>query len=177
MITINLLPWRNDKIRREKKAATKIWLSAFIVPVCVLVAMNWLLSANINDSKSRISFLKQQWRELSNRKQIKFSNNHVQWPSVLDKNMLLHLVEVKKLLLELGDMQTSGLCFTELIRMGNIIYFSGYARSAEELTEYLTHWSSASLFSDMQIDQLQRENTNNPAYFRFHAVERHPFPR
>lgn len=162
MVMINLLPWREGARLYHNKVIKKMLLAAIFLALSMLSGVHWVLSCKEKQIDDHVMRLRSELKryELQKKAEVR--------PTFIKE--LRHVQSLtNKVFLELGKVQSTGVCFTKISRLKNTIAFSGQASSAAELTDYLSNWNAAYLFSEIKIVQLEQQE-NQPIKFLFHAV-------
>ncbi|TAK76171.1 MAG: hypothetical protein EPO11_04605 [Gammaproteobacteria bacterium] len=158
MVTINLLPWRDHLRRYQEKSVKRIILIAISVSLSLLFAVHWTL------------------KEMIHREQLKVLALQALQPSLPAEDSSGKFDRARfatqNLFAELAKGYDDDVCFTGITREKNSITFSGSARTAAELTDFLKNWHATYLFAEIKIDQLQYQPDNGWVQFRFRAIER-----
>jgi hypothetical protein len=77
-------------------------------------------------------------------------------PENISKKLFNHKKFTKKLFVGLGRWNPSHVCFVEITRRLNTLYFLGNARSIADLTAFLISEKSMNLFKTVQIKQIEQ---------------------
>ncbi len=155
---INLLPWRQHLRLQQEKITKQIIFIAIGMTLAMVIAAHYTMSEMIDRVQTQVFELK--------KLQPVVQNDHAT-PQVERGQQ-----RTKNLFIEVMKRHHYEVCFTEIARERNIVDFSGSAKTAAELTEFLIHWQAAYLFSEIKIDKLQNQRESDGIEFHFHAVER-----
>ncbi len=157
MVEINLLPWRDYLSVYERKQLLRFILVPLLMAVMAVAATHMLFAQLLSALQIKKTELDQSLGQYT----------QLQTPYVpVNANIT---GQIAALFAALTKPQPSSVCFTEITHKQNATIFAGRARSAADLTDYLLHWNAASLFTELQIEQLQRDS----AYvvkFRFRGL-------
>jgi Tfp pilus assembly protein PilN len=157
MVEINLLPWRDYLSVFERKQLLRFILVALLAAIMAVAGTHMLFAQLLSDLQIKKTELDQ----------VLSQHAPLQAGYVPAGGNVTG--QVVALYAALAHLQPSSVCFTEITHKQNITSFAGRARSAADLTDYLLHWNAAALFTELQIEQLQRDS----AYvvtFRFRGL-------
>jgi Tfp pilus assembly protein PilN len=164
MVNINLLPWRQQQRKYEQKSLKVIMGSVFAI-VLITVCIRYLYVAyQIDEVSARVESLQQQVVQRS--KQQDNKNELAQVDKL--KELQVHDITIKSLLVLLGLPYDDEVCFSAISRQKNKLSFVGRTRSPADLTHFLRSWQAANLFADVQIERLERDAKPN-MFFHFQA--------
>lgn len=162
MVTINLLPWRDYARIYERKYLRKMILINLIILSVLFISARLFITNQEIDLQSRIMYLQKEIKKYDVpliKKQVSFS------PSIYIKPHT-----IKKLLAGLVSINGIQVCFANVERVGDKISFVGKAHSAADLTEFLSQWKAASLFSQIKIQSIEQQE-NDGIGFGFQAIQ------
>lgn len=162
MIEINLLPWREAVRTRQQKILKQLLISSVLAIISFIIILHYFLSYRLIDINARITNL-QKDLEMINKKKDKIDGDNMQ-------QVIRYGANLNALWLALNKTDLTGICYIEIARVKNKIYFKGYARSTVILLHYLEELRVAHFFSEIQLHKLVQQNYN--LHFYFSAVEK-----
>lgn len=167
MVEINLLPWR-QQARLYQRKMTKIFIFVSVVlPMLILTGIHFILAQWVVDAGFRVSHLA---AEITAIKQAMLPQQDDLFTATIRKMFADRDTSVQ-LFTELDSVKMNEVCFTEITRKNQVVTFSGYARSINELTEFLKNWPIASLFSQIRLMDLHYQSGDRRTDFRFYGEE------
>lgn len=173
MVEINLAPWREQKKRYEMNVLKIMLAVAFVVPALLSFMIYWQAASKVNALNRRVTEKQDEMLALAGAEQayvaMKKRNEIV---GQLSHTLFRYQLSTKSLFAELIKKPIKNLCFTEMSREKNIITFSGFARSAADLTDFLQQWDARDLFSEIKIENLHRVKSDPYMRFRFQVSEK-----
>lgn len=139
-MNINLLPWRDEEIKYQKKIVKKMLVLAALLGMAINILCHFILSQQENTLQKRI-----------------IASNEM-----LKKTGKINLLETDdqlpspgKIFFVLGKKQQAMTCLTEIKSEYQLFFFKGKARSMQDLMD----WKAATILSDMKFKQIkQQEN-------------------
>ena len=151
MVNINLLPWREEELKYQKKILKRIFIFAALLAITINIIGHIILSQQENAIQKRIT----------DNNEILKNVNKMNATDVLSHadNALPDITFIGKIFSELGKIQQPMTCFTEIKNADQTFFFRGKAQSMQDLSNYLSHWKAATFFADIKIKQIkQQEN-------------------
>lgn len=133
-----------------------------IFSVCTLIYWDQMLIWNKTNLLQRIIFFQNEIAHLNQQDKIQETKNSVNFKNEFS---------FKKMMNALFTAHGYDLCFTEITRSQEETYFSGKAKNALVLTEFLQNWPAAAFFSEIFVEQLTKTDQN--MQFRLKAKENH----
>lgn len=170
MLSVNLLPWRQQK-KAEEAASLRAILFKTVLYACLSVAsVNGWLGHRVDVLAREVEVLDQTMQNLTTRH--RFSPDAPSSDSMLtfQTNLKAYQATTMQLFSILGQPQHHSVCFSKIVREKNRLYFSGMVSSAEDLTHFLKHWPVTNLFSEIKINELKQQ-VDHRLSFRFQALE------
>lgn len=165
MVTINLLPWRESARMYEKKILKQYLMIAIFAAIFSMIFLRFTLSLREKVLQKNMVELKREVDEMMNLQgkmpQKDSKRKLKKWLSYHD--------DTQKLLIEIGKKSAADVCFKEIMRNKNTLFFTGRARSAADFTRFLQHWNAAYLFSEIKIKQIQ-QHADGFVQFDFEAL-------
>lgn len=158
MVTFNLLPWRTNMRLYQIRKFKITLLAVIILMVMLLVVMHVILISNEKKMNSHVAKLKKELKRYDRHTQHSPSN-----VNLYDKKMMTVLFA------GLNQINSYAVCFTDVERNTNKIIFDGLTPSAYELTEFFNQWNMGNLFSEVQIQKIEKQD-NGLVRFVFQAV-------
>ncbi len=147
MVTINLLPWREQQTRYEKRVLMYVILGAAACALFILLCCDRYLSYQKDASVERVEHLK---KELSWRQGLA---NYLQQPAkLLPQNNVFDFFQ------RLNESDSREVCFEQIKKNKSGIELRGLASSSEQLTAFLQSSPLAAYFAELKINQLQQVN-------------------
>ena|SRR3990167_2937243 len=170
MVNINLLPWRAQQKQYEARMLKNFLLCSCCVSLSLLLLSHLILGYQIDNARRDQAKIQQ---GLDSFGQVSSSEEGDKTAlSTEDVNMMLiHEHMLKKLFMMLSTYPAESICFNNIRHHNHTITFTGYARSAILLTDFLKQWTVASLFSEIQMDHI-KQLSHGPVEFDFHALEK-----
>jgi hypothetical protein len=165
MVTINLLPWRTYERMYRKKVVKKFILLSTLLPLLVIVLLHGWLTQREAKTQTHIAAL----RAIITQHAIQHGKRGLTFAEQNTAAMLLSQKTIYRLFTELGLLKTSAVCFREIKGNKNSVYFIGQTHNASDLTEFLSHWHPALLFSEIRIKKMQQQEQGN-LQFVFQAL-------
>ncbi len=144
MLSLNLLPWREQQYQYRRAASKKIFLFIILMACGVNALLNYFLHQREMLAEKHLQQLQQ---HLQQDRQPLLATSH----AAADFSM-------NKLFAELGNISQKNICFSQLETHENNFIFTGKARSARDLSYFLLNWKGVQLFSDMQVSFIEKEN-------------------
>lgn len=169
MVEINLLPWREYTRLYQAKQMKKILFLTLTLCVIPVTGMVLVLTWHEKQLHARITELKKETGRYAVQKPLPAKQDRLD-EAKTSKKYLDRQAATQKFFGELASISAANLCFTSVTRVMNKITFSGNARSAVDLTDFLTHWQAASFFSEIKIEQIEQQG-HAFMRFRFQALE------
>lgn len=151
MVSINLLPWREQKRIYQIKVMKKMLMFTVLMVLCIFSVTHFMLSQHENKVRDQIAVIaaKIKRNQLQQEKSIK----QVQ-PTL---NKMDQAALISKIFYEISNKQPEKVCFTNIERQNNIFSFTGKARSMTELTDFFRHWNAAYLFAEIKIKLIEKQ--------------------
>ncbi|RDI48641.1 PilN domain-containing protein [Aquicella lusitana] len=170
MVAINLLPWR-EKARIYRAVTIRKMLVASVGFALLVVFMLHLAASRLETNKRnqliQLESALARYPAMQDNIKHKKSMAAVQERETNDPRQQI----ARQLLMELGRQTGTSVCFSEIVRANQNITFSGYARTASDLTQFLKNWHAAYLFSEIKIEQLEYDSAFHSIRFRFQAKQ------
>ena len=164
MVEINLLPWRQLQYDYQLKML-KIMIGSVVAIVLMIVGARYVFFAyQIDETTARVDTLQHQIEQLSKQKENK--DQYTEADKI--KTLQFNDATIKSLFVQLGLPYDHEVCFTSITRHKNKLSFVGRTRSPADLTNFLRAWQAANLFTDLQIERLERDAKPN-MFFHFQA--------
>lgn len=163
MIEINLLPWREELIKRRKKFKKILVINAIVLIVLILV-IHKLMDAYQQNLIEKITKLNEvvQLQQPYNR--IAISDLTIDEKSMIHKKRKL----LQQLLNDINKINNDDICFSQVKINNNRIFFSGHANSAADFSRFILMWPAVGLFSEIQLEKLF-QLPNQLWEFQFHG--------
>jgi Tfp pilus assembly protein PilN len=171
MVTINLLPWREYERVYQLKEVKKCLAIVILLVMMVIILMHVIFSKREAEMRVSVAAKKEKLTHYYQSTDL----NRVSHASSASVNSIMQLQNhhafIRQLFVELGKSNVSEVCFTEIEHTNHSISFIGKARSATNLTEFLRHWTAASLFTEIRINTIEQQE-DGLVRFGFQAVEK-----
>jgi hypothetical protein len=152
-LAINLLPWRENELRYQKKALRQVCFMILALSLLIIVIAQIIFSNKEKTMKAGIILLNASLNDYSGREfQGEKFNSQSKTELPRGKNEFS-----KKLFLEFEEMRTGKVCFTNIEDLSQGFLFSGKAASVGELTSFLRHWHAVYLFDELQIKSIEQD--------------------
>jgi hypothetical protein len=160
MVMFNFIPWREQQRVYQQKMTKRIVAISIVVSLLMMFLCHMILSAIVNQVNTRVASLTNQTNQ--------FADEQRQLQEVMTSlsNKPVAKDVLPELFRELGGNPVRTVCFTNVSRKNNILYFAGNSQSAAEFTGYIKQWSAAHLFADIYIEQLAQQE-NQTLHFKF----------
>lgn len=159
MVSFNLYPaWRVAEQAYRNKIVKRVFSLAVILPLLLLLSLHFYLQ----QTQSQLSEQVNSWMEREEADQ-----------AVSSRSLPLgvnQLVLLQKLLLALSQSPDGQVCLLAMHDTPEAISFSGTARTVTDLNNYLRKWQAATLFSHVEIKQIQ-EQSDGRVHFSFQGVQ------
>lgn len=165
MITINLLPWRNEELSKEIHHLKRIFALAILGSMILVIVVYCLMLLKINVIENQINGL--------NNAQNNVAKNSLQ-------NRLMHsrpdpevlsVAELQTLFFILDNNQFSSMmCFTSISRHHHQISFLGTVNNAAILTDFLKS-SFSKRFAEIHIMKLVYQSASKKLQFQLDASQ------
>lgn len=169
MVTINLLPWREKARLYQHKKNKKIVAGVLGAMLFGTVILHVLAARYVNFLQQQNAAIEQELEQVTHLAEEKMRG--VQGENT-QQHWLYYRDATRNLMRELGEKFATDVCFTEISRSKNRLFFSGHASSAANFTDFLAHWSAATLFSTIKIAYIKQvENRSVTFSFQAHALE------
>ena len=163
MVTINLLPWRDYTRIYSRAQFKKMLVISLIIVSMLLMSTKFFLAKQEQELQLRITQLQQEIKKYT----IQPIKKRAEPDAFLNiKSQRL----VKNLLAELISTHKTQVRFASIERRNNSVSFSGKARSAADLTEFLSQWKAAGLFAQINIQSIEQKE-NSWIDFSFQAIQ------
>ena len=164
MVNINLLPWRDAKHRYEQKMLRRIFILSLLLSTMIVLFLHGYLSWRLEG----INAEQLQWHRA-----VIALSEQANVPAGRVSEVSLHtLAGTEKLLEALAKANVRDVCFSNVKQIQRGVALTGYARSAQGLTEFLKNWPVSNLFSEIQIKQIEPSADHQTAQFQLIALER-----
>ena len=167
MLDINLLPWREYKKIKNKKKLKIISIATIAFLFAIFLLIHFIFVIYNNTLSEKVETLS---RHLENKAVVLTPVNQT---SIISLEEMKHIKDEQKFMRTiyqhlLHNQQV--VQFNEISLEKNDITFRGTARSAQDLTYFLTHWSIANLFSKIELDYLKKQENHTGIFFKFRAT-------
>ncbi len=149
MVTINLLPWRAQAQKQQRKVTQQVIAGMMCMTFLLLFCLHLLLQARESHLIAHISALKQHHELISS--SLPTEEDHATITLPPTNPFLAHLLAA------LSEREDTFFCLQEMHGDNKTLIFKGRARSMVDLTTVLTHSHAAALFADIHIEELQQE--------------------
>lgn len=147
MVNINLLPWREQELKYQKKMLGRMFVLTAMSGIIIIVVMHIILAQQENILRARI-----------NAGNETLTKTHSQ-SEVAAANPLPDIILIGKIFSALESTSQAMICFTEIKNEQQSVLFKGKTQSMQDLTQYFLHWKAKALFTDLNIKQIsQQEN-------------------
>lgn len=164
MVNINLLPWRDAKHRYEQSRLRRILMVALLFSILIIL----LLHAGLTWRLGAANAEQRQWHRA-----VTARSERVNVSAGRTGEISLHtLTGTEKLFEALARVNARDVCFSNVKQIERGVALTGYARSAQELTEFLKNWPVSNLFSEIQVRQIELSADHQAAQFQLIALER-----
>ena len=150
MVTINLLPWREKQARYEKHELLKMICAGLFAAALLILSGDRYLASEQQAAQERVEKLKKEivWRQgLMGASQAKRNG------SVIPHSDTFEFFR------RLNEARARDVCFEQIKKSKQGIEFMGLTNSAEQLTQFLQTTTVASYFSELKINQLQPQDS------------------
>ena len=161
MLRFNLLPWREHCLRYQQRMGLLLFISINGSLLLISVFLHLYFFNRINQLDAQVNFYRDKLAHLT-MQQIPADTHH-------PLRSVSSFATAAQLFFSLTKEPAQSLCFTEINRNNHRVSFEGQTESAALFTEYLKHFSQASLFSEIRIDHL--EHQRDGVHFRFQGIE------
>lgn len=162
MVEINLLPWREEERRYQRKQIGMILLLALVVSIVPMLGIYINLLGQEKEWSARVASLRGQAERYPVTLRTSLSKKTITMPFLQQHN------KNKKLFDSLASTKADKLCFNKMVRIKQKIFFSGHAHSALDLTHFLLNWQALALFSEVKIEHMEKQKDH--LYFQLQAV-------
>lgn len=156
MVNLNLLPWREQQVRYERRILLTIVGCVSAAALLMVVIFDRCLYYQHQGVLSHLDQLK---KEITWRAGLAKTSAS---PSNLAAMPNENLQEFFK---RLNQMDTTNICLEQVSKTKETIEMKGIASSADQLTSFIHRSSLVSYFSEVKVKQLQPQNTNQ---LKFH---------
>lgn len=157
MLEINLLPWRIEKTKKEKKAIRHLLIICLLVTMTLLMIWHyWLLyqkqlaEQELNQLRGKIQQVKEKLMSVEPLK-IKLSteNQIKEW---------LAFYQYFLSMMQAFAVPNQFVCMTQVVHKNHDLLLYGVTHSAQALTQFLLHWPLVKLFSEIQVENITQKN-------------------
>ena len=168
MVTINLFPWRAHLRLYQKRVLKKVVWSAILFITTLNIILYGVLLQREHHARSRLAVIKRELKRYAAlQARIDAKTRHTISLSAM-KELFADQESNKIFFAGIGANVGNVICFTNIVRDHHAMTFSGVTRSAIDLSQFLHTWGLSALFSDVQIEKLERTNKQD-FQFRFQA--------
>lgn len=165
MVEVNLLPWRDYTRAYQRKQIKVILFLTVVLSVLPLMGAFIFLSQQEKKRHLHVLQLKQEVARYGKTRMLPKAGALRRGEN---KKIISQQHRTQQLFHALAFIKEENLCFTNMTRVKETIVFTGIARSALDLTLFLTHWRGVSLFSEVKIEQIEQQK--NQVRFHLRAV-------
>jgi hypothetical protein len=144
MVNINLLPWREEEIKYQKKCIKKILAITILFALTINIVSHFVLAQQENALQQRIDASNEMLKksEISN------------LPD-MDNELRDITTFIGKIFSASGKEQQAKACFTEIKNDDQSFLIRGKARSMQDLLD----WKAESFPADMKIKQIKQQES------------------
>ena len=161
------MPWRDYQRLYEQKIFKKILFSTLFLVIGIVLSGHFFLARYTKHLEIYIEKLNWEIKNLSLTGKMANQSRSPAFSEGKIKEWIEGQEIMRKLFYSLGTIKQADVCFTKITRHQSNIFFSGTTDSPDHLTIFLLHAPFASLFSEITIDEVKKENDH--IQFRFHA--------
>jgi Tfp pilus assembly protein PilN len=161
MVSINLLPWREQRLQHRKKILKRIPVAAMLCAGVIIMISHLILSHYESVMHERINIISE---KINGLRQVSAPQSDTVSHLQRSKNIIL----MGKLFSKFEKMNQPKSCFTEIEETDNAVSFTGKAKSVNDLTEFMLHWNAATLFNKIEMKLIEQED-NGYVRFEFEA--------
>lgn len=158
MATINLLPWREERLRELKRQYVSVLISSAVLTGLIILLVHFTLSERIDSQIARNQILKTEIARLDKQiKEIRTLEKEKQ--SLVDRMEVVAKLEstrndVVYLLSELVNTLPSGVYLTRIVQSGKTIILDGLAQSNARVSEFMRTLDESEHFADPRLSRI-----------------------
>lgn len=165
MTQINLLPWRAQKRKREKKIFIFQLMAWALCTILFILAVGYYISLLVNEEELHAKVLRQELSILDSQSN-KINKLKIIREDLINKIFNIQYLqytrnEVTYLLTRLRKITPSGVYLTQVQRKKNVISLLGYAQSNVDVSLLMRNIEHDNWFQQTLLSEIKREDKNN----------------
>ena len=169
MVNVNLLPWRDAQYRYQSRQLKRYFLASLILPFMAMTIWYIRLQNESEPLREKLNGLNERW---SAYRTAGPSEAQVHQEEVRRAKIQLIKQTNRKLrqfFMSFSSEASQTVCFTRVMYHGRDFIFQGRTQSSYALTDFLKHWHTSSLFSEIKLQQLIKSKQNESMQFQLKA--------
>ena len=165
MVIVNLLSWRQDKKRYEHRRMTIVLSMIVIMMMTACSSLHFYLSALENTAALAVNSM------LQTKAALMSSHNRLSSAPISQfvRETKNDISDINELIISLHDVSFYAMCISQISRTDEAMVIAGRARSPDELTAFLKEFRGARLFSQITIEQIEKNDAMNDWFFELRA--------
>ena len=176
MVEVNFMPWRSCLSRYQARRFIWVNAAAFCLSGIVLLLAHIYVAESVSVLTARVQSLQAAAQLLVDKQSARLMLvRQTAALASVSQAAQVYQAGMSRLFGGLAAMSSHVICFTQISRHKEEVYFSGYVQSTPQLLRWLALWRESHVFSEMVVWSLRRVNNGHVFHFKVKAIERHPF--